>query len=436
MKHVAQEIFRETLAALDIRAAIERNLEREGDVILAGSAKINLRDFHRMVGIAYGKASLAMAEALNDLLHPELRCEGILVTPAPPPRPLPGWKTFVGGHPVPNAESFAAGRAILDRLAACDERTLIFFLLSGGGSSLVEAPLDPRASLEEFQHLNKALVGCGAPIEEINVVRKHVSATKGGRLAAAAPRSMKVTFGVSDVPPGMETALASGPTLPDPTTLADAERVIRENGLQEKMPARIREAFDRHALPETPKPGDPAFSRAHFSRILSMHDLTHAAHYACESRGYVCVCDYETDGWPVEKAADFLLAMLMQQKRENPGRHVAVVASGEVSNPVTGDGVGGRNSAFVLACVPKIAGQKISALSVGTDGIDGNSPAAGATADGESLARARAAGLDPANFARRSDSYRFFDRLGDAIVTGPTGNNVRDLRVLLAEAGS
>ena len=436
MKHVAQEIFRETLAALDIRAALERNLEPEGNTILCGSAKVDLHDFRDVVAIAYGKASFAMAEALSDLLPPELPCDGILVTPAAPPRQLSGWETFVGGHPAPNAESFAAGRAILDRLAACDERTLIFFLLSGGGSSLVEAPLDPRASLEDFQHLNKALVGCGAPIEEINIVRKHVSATKGGRLAAAAPRAMKLTFGISDVPPGMETVLASGPTLPDPTTLADAERVIRENSLSEKLPASIRSAFGQHALPETPKPGDPAFARAHFSRILSSHDLTHAAHHACESRGYVCVCDYETDGWPVEKAADFLLGMLAQQKRENPGRHVAVVASGEVSSPVTGDGIGGRNSAFALACVPKIAGQKITVLSAGTDGIDGNSPAAGAIADGESLARARAAGLDPADFLRRSDAYRFFERLGDVIVTGPTGNNVRDLRVLLAETGS
>ena len=137
---------------------------------------------------------------------------------------LPRWKTFIGGHPIPTEASFIAGRAILERLARCDERTLVFFLVSGGGSALVEQALDPSVSQQDFEKLNRVLVTCGAPIEEINVVRKHLSATKGGRLAAAAPRSTKITLGVSDVPQGYESALASGPTLPDPTTVADAHR--------------------------------------------------------------------------------------------------------------------------------------------------------------------------------------------------------------------
>jgi hydroxypyruvate reductase len=231
----------------------------------------------------------------------------------------------------------------------------------------------------------------------------------------------------------METALGSGPTLPDASTLADAKRVIHENGLREKLPASIRDAFDHDALPETLKDGDPAFARAHFSLILSSHDLTHAAHHACEAHGYSCICDTRTDNWPIEEAADHLLTVLAQQKAACPGRRVAVIASGEISSPVTGDGVGGRNSAFALACVPKISGKKIAVLSAGTDGIDGNSPAAGAVADGSSLARALAAGLDPVDCGRRSDAYHFFEGVGDAIVTGPTGNNLRDLRVFLAE---
>jgi len=440
MKKIALHIFRQTLAALDIRAALQHKLDRVGSKIRGGpNLVVDLRDYREIVAVVYGKASVAMSEAIVEILAPDFSCEGIVVTPSKPKNKLDGWRTFIGGHPVPNEDSFAAGRAILDRLQTCDDRTLLLFLLSGGGSSIVETPLPIACratlaeTLEDFRAFNKVLVGCGAPIEEINTVRRHVSATKGGRLAAAAPASMKLTFGVSDVPLGEENSLGSGPTLPDASTLADAERVIRQYGLREKLPPLIRDGFERGAFPETPKQGDPAFDRAHFSLVLSQHDLTHAAHHACESLGYQCICDVETDNWPLEKSADHLLAVLAQQQTACRGHRAAVVAGGEVSSPVTGNGIGGRNSAFVLACAAKIAGKKITVLSVGTDGIDGNSPAAGAVADGETISRARAASLDTAEFQRRSDAYTFFDRLGDTVMTGPTGNNLRDLRILLAE---
>jgi glycerate 2-kinase len=355
------------------------------------------------------------------------------VVPAPPARPLPGWKTFVGGHPLPTAESFAAGRAILERLARCGEQSLVFFLISGGGSSLVEQPLDPGVTLADFQQLHSALVTCGAPIEEINVVRKHLSATKGGRLAAAAALAMKITFAISDVPEGEESALASGPTVPDPTTGEDVERIVRRYGLLAKLPASSRGMIEQRAFAETPKDGEPVFARARFEILLGERELLHAAHHCCEAEGFTCLVDTETDNWPLEKAAEHLLAQLEILKQENPRRRVAIFAGGEVSSPVTGDGVGGRNSAFVLACVPKIAGRRIAVLSAGTDGVDGNSPAAGAVADGETFSRARAIGLDPGDFLRRCDAYGFFARVGGAIVTGPTGNNLRDLRILLAE---
>lgn len=432
MKQHAQNAFHKALAGIDIEAALERHLDRDGSMIQAGNSMIDLRGFETILGIAYGKASVAMARGFERVLAPEFLVEGVLVTPSAAAAVLPGWRTFVGGHPIPNGESFAAGRAILDRLARCDEKTLIVFLISGGGSAMVEQPLDPSISLADFQALNAALVTCGAPIEQINVVRKHLSATKGGRLAVAAPRSMKLTLAISDVPLGEESALASGPTLPDPSTVLDAERVARGCGLLARLPSSLRDVFENHRLRETPKEGDPAFARSRFVRVLSVQDLFHAAHHACEAEGFVCVCDDLTDGWPIEKAADYLLAQLAALKRANPHHRVAVLADGELSSPVTGDGLGGRNAAFVLACVPKIAGKDIAVLSAGTDGIDGNSPAAGAVADGETLAHARNAGLAVEDFARRSDSYNFFERLGDAIVIGPTGNNLRDLRILMA----
>jgi glycerate 2-kinase len=433
LKTVARRIFQQTLAAIDIQAAIARRLERDGTRIRAGAEYIDLREFREIVVIGFGKASVAMAEGFQAVVAPDFRVDGILVSPKPVTGgALREWKSFVGGHPLPTAESFAAGRAILDRMARCDERSLVVFLISGGGSSMVEQPLDTGVGLADFQALHSALVTCGAPIEEINVVRKHLSATKGGRLAAAAPNSLKLTLALSDVPSGYESALASGPTLPDPSTVADAERVVNHPGVMNGLPPAIREIFAEHRLKETPKENDRVFARNIFEVLLGEHDLVHRAHHCSEAEGIRCMADNQTDGWTLERAADELLAQLTALQRDCPGKRVAILSGGEVSSPVTGDGIGGRNSAFVLTCVPKIAGKKIVVLSAGTDGIDGNSPAAGAVADGETQSRAARVGMDPAEYSRRSDAYNFFAKLNDAIVTGPTGNNLRDLRIIIS----
>jgi hydroxypyruvate reductase len=436
LKQAALQMFRETLAAIDIPTAMHRKLARAGSRIFVNGAPFDLAAFERICTVAIGKASVAMARGLDELLSPDFRTEGIVVAPTAASGLPEGFREIVAGHPVPNEESFAAGRAILDLLAATNQQTLVFFLLSGGGSALVELPLDPGFTLEDMQALNRVLVTCGASIVEINAVRKHLSAVKGGRLAVAAGAAMKITLGVTDVPEGQESALASGPTLSDPTTVSDACGVISRYDLLSKLPASIRMQFEHpKTIPETPKAGDPAFDprRAAFQILLGRHDLFHAAHRASESAEFITVCDNTTDNWPVEKAVDFLLAQLASLKEANPGKSVAVIADGEVSSPVTGDGVGGRNLAFVLDAVKKIAGRKVAVLSAGTDGVDGSSPAAGAIAAGETLAHAQSLGLDPADYFRRSDSYTFFRKLGDTIQTGPTGNNLRDLRILLAE---
>jgi hydroxypyruvate reductase len=434
VKQTVERIFRETLAKISVPVALETRLSRSASHIRTGKTIIDLRNYSEIIAISFGKASYAMAKGLISALAPDYAVRGILVTPpAEPLRELAGFERFTGGHPIPNEASFEAGRAILDRLAACGNRTIVFFLISGGGSSLVEWPLDPKVTIAEFQKLHHALVTCGAPIEEINAVRKHVSATKGGRLAAAAPSSTKITFAISDVPAGHESALASGPTIPDPTTIADAERVINKYKIMESVPYSLRAALERERMRETPKAGDPAFAKSHFEILLGEHELFHTAHHACEEAGFVSICENETDNWPIEKAADHLLKELSLQKERNPGRPVAIISSGEVSSPVTGDGIGGRNSAFVLACVPKIAGTAITVLSAGTDGIDGNSNAAGAIADGNTFSRGRGEGLDAQDFLRRSDAFNYFAALGDALITGPTGNNLRDLRILLME---
>ncbi len=433
LKQLARQIFHETLAAIDIAGTMQRKLQRKGAVLMCGEMRIDLRNFEKLRVVAIGKAAHAMVEGLTQVLAPFVRMEGVVSAPTAARKPLAGMKYFMAGHPEPNAESWKAAEAILALLKKCDEKTLVFFLLSGGGSALVELPLDSAQTLDDVQQTYRALVTCGAPIEAINTVRKHISAIKGGRLAAAAHEATKVTLAVSDVPVGKESALASGPTLPDPTTVADAKRILAEYRLHDRFPPSLRRWLDRGKMPETPKAEAGAFRNSHFFLLLGMDDLFHPAHHAAETKGFIACCDNTSDDWPVEEAAGFLLEQLEALQRTHTGQRVALIADGEVSSPVTGNGSGGRNSAFVLACVEKIAGKKIAVLSAGTDGIDGNSPAAGAVADGETLTRARAMGLDPADAFRRSDAFTFFSKLEDTIATGPTGNNLRDLRILLAE---
>jgi hydroxypyruvate reductase len=432
LKQLARLIFHETLAAIDIPAVMQRKLLLEGSRLHCGDAAIDLRSFSKIRVVAIGKAAHAMLGGLRALLPQDIGFEGIASAPTPPDRPLPGVQYFVGGHPIPNADSWRAAEATLALLKKCDETTLVFFLLSGGGSALAELPLDSRMTLEDVQQFYRTLVTCGAPIAAMNAVRKHVSAVKGGRLAAAAGGATKITLAVTDVPEGQESALASGPSLPDPTTIADVERIVSEFKMMQEFPPSLRRCVEEGKVSETPKRNDSAFANAYFMLLLGMDDLFHPAHHASEARGFLTCCDNSTDDWPVEKAAEYLLTQLRELQAANPSRSVALIADGEISSPVTGDGIGGRNSAFVLACVANIVGHRVAVLSAGTDGIDGNSPAAGAVADGETLARAMAAGLNPGDAFRRSAAFTFFAQLNDAIVTGPTGNNLRDLRILLS----
>ena len=432
-KQLAREIFQATLAALDIPCVMQRKLTFDGGTLQLEESAIVLPQGAPLFLVAIGKASHALVAGLCTLVPDSYKFKGVVAAPTKPTTPVPGLKYFVAGHPNPNEGSWQAAEAILALLRETHEGSVVFFLLSGGGSALTELPLISEMRLEDLQAVNHALVTCGAPIEAMNTVRRHFSAIKGGRLALAAARATKVTLAVTDVPEGKEHALASGPTVPDPSTIADVNRILEEFDLGKKFPEVLTRWLNAGKMPETPKPGDPAFRNAHFQLLLGMHDLFHAAHHAAEAHGFLTCCDNTTDDWPVQQAVEALLQKLAEWQNENPGQPVALIADGELSSPVTGNGLGGRNSAFVLSCVEKIAGRKITVLSAGTDGMDGNSPAAGAVADGETLARAHALGLDPVASFQQSDAYTFFQKLDDAILTGPTGNNLRDLRILLTE---
>lgn len=443
LKELVRRIFLETLQEVDVRRAFEKKLHRCGKWLSFGAEAIALDAVARIRVVSFGKAAWPSLKALLELLGEDYRPEGGVVVSNVPAGAVPSrFLAFEAGHPIPDVNSVRAADAILELLRESDDKTLVFFLISGGGSALMERPLDPKVSLEDIQALNRLLVGCGASIDEINAIRKHLSGVKGGRLAEAASRAHKVTLLISDVPEGKLATIASGPTLPDPSTIETCYEVAARYGLQDKFPAAIRALFTEKKLRETPKEGAEAFGRAQTFLLLSSHDVLHAAHRAAGAHGFLAECDMTPDDWELPRAADYLLRRLQEMQEQYPGQPACLISGGEISCPVAGDGVGGRNQAFVLHCVERIAGRPASAtatagrdwcvLSAGTDGIDGNSPAAGAVADGETLSRARGMGLDPDGFFRRSDSFSFFDALGDAILTGPLQNNLRDLRLLLA----
>jgi hydroxypyruvate reductase len=369
-----------------------------------------------------------MVEALAHQVG-QASLEGIVASSVEPPSQVRGFRYFRGGHPTPNAESIHAAKAILKALDAQNAASLVIFLLSGGGSSIVENPIDDEISLDDLIATYRALVHSGAPIAEINAIRKHLSAVKGGRLAQAAFPAQQVSLLVSDVPDHTPDALASGPTMPDSTSAEDCYRIAEKHGLLPQLPHSTRELFERRALEETPKSDDQAFYRSRWWTVLSNHTAVDQARMEAERAGFAVHVDNSCDDWDYEPAAEFLLKRLRELRKES--ERVCLISGGEVTVKVTNGGVGGRNQQFVLACVEKIAGENITVLSAGTDGVDGNSPAAGAVADGTTVMRAQSGGVDARSALVKFDAYPFFSALGDAIETGPTGNNLRDLRILL-----
>lgn len=428
IRDTARGIFFYALAEASIAKAFARHVHCERGVLRVCEDLYDLQSYSRVFVVSIGKAGHTMAEALTSQVGASL--EGVVANSVEPSVQVHGFRYFRGGHPTPNAESIQAASAILKALEAQTASSLVIFMLSGGGSSIVEKPIDDETSLNDLIATYRALVLSGAPIAEINAVRKHLSAVKGGRLAQAAFPAQQVSLLVSDVPDNTPDALASGPTMPDSTTVEDCFRIVEKYDLLKQFPPSTRELFDRHALEETPKSDDPAFVRARWWPILSSQTAVEEAKAAAERAGFVVHVDNSCDDWDYERAAEYLVRRLRELKKE-PGR-VCLISGGEVTVKVTNGGVGGRNQQFALACAVKIAEEQITVLSAGTDGADGNSPAAGAVADGTTLERAQGRGLDARRTLDQFDAFPFFSALGDAIETGPTGNNLRDLRILLA----
>jgi hydroxypyruvate reductase len=429
MRDTAREIFRHALAEASIASAFARHVHCERGVLRVCEDLYHLHSYARVLVISLGKAAHTMAEALVQQVG-ESSLEGIVASSVEPLAQVRGLRYFRGGHPTPNDESIHAAKAIRKILDAQTAASLVIFMISGGGSSIVEKPIDDEISLDELIATYRALVLSGAPIAEINAIRKHLSSVKGGRLAQAAFPAQQVSLLVSDVPDNTPDALASGPTMPDSTSVEDCYRIAEKHGLLPQFPHSTRELFERRALDETPKSDDQAFYRSRWWTLLSNQTAIEQARAPAERAGFAVHVDNSCDDWDYERASEYLLTRLRELRKES--ERVCLFSGGEVTVKVTNGGVGGRNQQFALACAAKIAGENITVLSAGTDGADGNSPAAGAVADGSTIARGQSCGLDAKAALENFNAYPFFNTIRDAIETGPTGNNVRDLRILLA----
>jgi len=428
MRVTARHLFERALGESSIDQAFERNVCCERGVLRVCEDLYDLHAYNRVLVVSIGKAAHTMVSALE--IQAGNNFEGIVASSVQPASQARGFRYFHGGHPTPNQESIRAAEAMLKSLSAQNASSLVIFMLSGGGSSIAEKPIDDEISLDDLIATYRVLVHSGAPIAEINAIRKHLSAIKGGRLAQAALAAQQVSILVSDVPDNTPDALASGPTMPDSTSVEDCYALAARHRLLEQFPASVCELFQRHALEETPKSDDPAFHRSRWWTVLSNSTLLEACKKEAERHGFTVELDNTCDDWDYARAADYLLERLRELR--NGAERVCLISGGEVTVKVTNGGVGGRNQQFALACAQKIVGENITILSAGTDGVDGNSPAAGAIVDGTTLERAESRGLEPAASLRSFSAYPFFEAIGDTIMTGPTGNNLRDLRILLA----
>jgi hydroxypyruvate reductase len=428
MRVTARHLFEHALAEASIDRAFQRHVDCDRGVLRIGEDLHDLDSYNRVLVISIGKAAHTMVNSLE--MQAGNRFEGIVASGVDPVSQVRGFRYFRGGHPMPNQESIRAAEAMLKSLSAQNAASLVIFMLSGGGSSIAEKPIDSEISLDDLIATYRVLVHSGAPIAEINAIRKHLSAVKGGRLAVAASGAQQVSLLVSDVPDNTPDALASGPTMPDSTTVADCYDIAGKHSMIEHFPDSVRELFQRHALEETPKLDDLAFHRSRWWPLLSNATLLEAAEVEAQRHGFTVTIDNGCDDWDYARAADYLLERLRGLRKKS--ERACLISGGEVTVKVTNGGTGGRNQQFALACAGKISGEAMCVLSAGTDGIDGNSPAAGAIVDGSTLERAKARGLDPAAHLAGFNAYPFFESLGDAVITGPTGNNLRDLRVLLA----
>ncbi len=400
------------------------------------SIEVDLSHYDKIWIFGCGKASGLMASALESLLGDRVTGGIVLVLKGTETRIQARNVDVIGaGHPLPDEESIKGAEAIVNQLKELGRRDLVLFLVSGGGSALMTLPRE-GITLEDIVEATGQLLRAGADIYEVNAVRKHLSAVKGGWLARYAYPATMISMIVSDVVGDRLDTIASGPTAPDETTFRDAIEVLRRYRLLDKVSSRVKDILEtgaRGAIPETPKPGDPVFKRVKNIVVCNNASALEAAAKAAERRGIRAVVLGSRIEGEAREVGKVLAAIGKAVAYENtPASPPAlVIAGGETTVTVRGEGKGGRNQELTLSASLKMRGERgIALCSIGTDGIDGNTDAAGAIAFGSTADRGMLAGADPWEALDRNDSYGFFSRVGGLIFTGPTLTNVNDIMLV------
>lgn len=438
-------IFNAALAAVDPYNAVRRAVKIEGAVLHVAGAAYDLDTFSRIVVVGAGKATARMAMAIEDVIGNRIS-DGLVIVKQGHTALLRTIKQAEASHPVPNEAGVEGTKRVLEIVKAVDEKALVICLLSGGASALLVAPVN-GVTLADKQEVTALLLKAGASIGELNAVRKHLSAVKGGRFAKAACPAQIVTMILSDVIGDKLDVIASGPTTRDSTTFADAVAVIGKYGLKEKMPPRVM-AFLARGMggqePETVKSGDSCLHKTRNVIIGGITQALFAAKEKARQLGFAPeVVTGELQGEARDAARFLAQTALRARDLARPGERRCLLSGGETTVTVKGTGRGGRNQELALAFALEIDGMDgVALLSAGTDGTDGPTDAAGAVVDGSTVQRARSFGVHPETYLGNNDSYAFFNKL-DALtgerhhlITGPTGTNVMDLQILLIEGRS
>jgi glycerate 2-kinase len=435
----AVAIFKTGLAAAAPGPAIRAHCRRDGDRLHVGSRSYDLSRYETIRVIGTGKAAAAMAQALEDLLGDRLD-SGLVTVKYDHIVPLRTVRMIEAGHPEPDESGCGGARDILAMAQAAGPHDLIFCLISGGGSALLPLPGE-GLTLADKQAASRILLSCGASIHEMNTIRKHLSAIKGGRLAAAVYPAALCTLILSDVVGDDLDVIASGPTVPDPGTFQDAMAIIERYDMATALPESICHYLTRGVaghIPESPKALASCFDRTQNLIVGSNRQCLQAACREAKTRGYhslVLSSLMEGETRDVARVHGAMAREILASGAPAPSP-ACLISGGETTVTLKGNGLGGRNQEFVLAAALDIEGAcEAVILSAGTDGTDGPTDATGAIADGHTTARARSMSMDPRRHLMENNAYPLFECLGDLLLTGPTNTNVMDLRLVLVSSG-
>ncbi len=432
-------IMAAALQAVEPGTAVQKFLHRNGKLLNAGQQSYDLSKIRRVFLVGAGKAGIPMGYAAAQLLGDKLY-DGLIITKDGYGELPAGWPSQVrlvyAAHPVPDERGAAAAGSMKQLLQAASEDDLVVCVISGGGSALMADPLgDIR--LSDLQDLTSRLLASGASIQEINTIRKHLSYLKAGRLAELASPAMVLTLILSDVVGDPLDMIASGPTVPDPTTYGQALAILERYRLVKEISHAVLKTLQRGVrgeLEETPKPGSPIFQRVQNVIVASNAQAAQAARQQAEQEGYYSLLLTNRLTGEASRAGLILAAIGRQLVlNRTVNRPICLIAGGETVVTLRGKGKGGRNQEMALAAVQTLAGiEGIGFITLATDGGDGPTDAAGAVVTGETYRRAQAAGLDPQEYLRQNNAYPFFARLGDLLKPGPTQTNVNDLAFLIS----